>query len=168
MPPASRVIYDPSRFDAGWLFLIAGAGILSASLLVPAADDLAEAEFRRDRAMVLRDLHAERLDRHAAYLDAVKAADPAVMQSLAATQLNLLPASFEPLPGTPVPSSLPADQFAQLEPDPVPGPVRKRVGSVLERWATDDGSRLWLLALGAIFVLIGLIPPWNSASPARR
>lgn len=147
------------RFDPGWLYLGAGVVLLSATVLIPAVDDLAEAQWHRDRALAVERYRSERLRHYSDYLDALERRDPALVLSLAATQLNLAPADRRVMidasssgePGS-------ASVFEALEPRftpvPPPGPVR----SLLHRWATGDTSRLWLLAFGAMLVLIGLMP----------
>lgn len=148
--------------DPGWLFLLAGVALLAAIVLVSAADDLAETRYARDTALVLRDLHAERLARHEAYLGALDSGDPTVVQQLAVTQLNALTPGKRSLPGTALPVSRSASVFGELEPPPRPAPTRGRVGSALERWATGDG-RIWLIGMGGLLILLGVLP----ASRAR-
>lgn len=153
--------------DPGWLFLLAGAALLAATVLLSASDDLARSRLARDRAIVLRDLHAERLARHEAYLRALEASDPIVLEQLAATQLGAVPAGQIPLSSA-IPVAMPASQsasvFAELEPPPRPAPTRSATGSTLERWATGDQSRIWLIAAGGLLLLIGVLP----ASRPRR
>lgn len=49
------------RFDAGWLFLVAGAALLCATVLLPAFDDLTDAENSRDAALALEAYQSQRL-----------------------------------------------------------------------------------------------------------
>jgi hypothetical protein len=63
----------------------------------------------------------------------------------------------ERLAGLPVYDS--TEVFASLEPPEATPAHRERVDSVLARWATDDSSRVWLLASGALCVFVGLLPP---------
>ncbi len=147
--------------DLGWLFLLPGIVLIAAAVLIAAEDDLYEAKFRRDGALAIEARHAERVERYAAYLDAVKRRDPTVMRSLVVGQLNseftdLVEAR---LPGVPVYDS--TEVFASLEPPDPALAHRERVDSVLARWATDNGSRVWLLASGALCVFVGLLPPVN-------
>jgi len=153
------------RIDPGWLFLIAGAALLSATVLVPAVDDLSEAAWHRDRAMAVERYRTRRLENYTLYLDALERADPTVVLSLAATELNLAPAdrlavidaSENGLPG--------ASVFPALEPEfAAPGP-RARPRSLLQRWATDERARLWLIAGGALCVLLGLLPAARRGAP---
>ena len=163
MPPIYRQI-DAPRFDAGWLFLIAGVALLGAATLVPAADDLGEARLLRDRALLYEQLHQNRLDRHVSYLEAIERGDERLVRSLAASQLNLSTTDRELV--EPLDAALPAraSVFAELEPDPIPAPQRHRAGSVLERLTTNTRSRLWVIIAGSACLLIGLIPPASRAN----
>lgn len=157
-PPPSPLVRTLAGFDPGWLFLIAGTALISATLLIAAADDLAEANHQRDRALAAEAVHQERLERHAAFLDAVDRGDESVVRTLAATQLRMTAAGREPL-ALAGPSRVDASVFPGLEPPPVRQPqVRRRPESLLGRWATGERSRLWLLAAGACMVFIGLLP----------
>lgn len=153
---------DPPRFDAAWLFLIAGIGALAAAVLMPAHDDLASARHARDIALIQEGLHQERLDRYQRYLQALDAEHPRLITSLAASQLNLVPDGARPLSDLDCGLPASASVLGALEPEPVPAPTRANTGSMLER-LTLGPSRTWLLGAGGICLLIGLIPP-----PDRR
>jgi len=170
MPRADddRLIETPAlfRFDPGWLFLLAGLALLAATVLIPAQDDLQQAELVLARAKAERSHAAERLANYAEFLDALNRADEDLMLQLAATHLNLTPAGRQPVPGVGA-SSNPTgliDTFAALEPAPPGEFVRIAPRSLLHRWSTGERSRLWLLASGSLLTLIGLLPP---TSPRR-
>jgi len=156
VPPPRRNLAD--ALDPGWLFLIAGLAILSATTLIGGADELARTRLARDRALTLRDLHAERIDRHEAYLAAIESHDPVVIESLVLTQLNAAPAGAHPIPGQTLPVARSASVFPALDPDPVPAPKLEHNGSLLERLATGSRTRLGLIASGGILLLLGLLP----------
>lgn len=157
-PPPSPLVRTLARVDAGWLFLIAGTALISATLLIAAADDLSAANFQRRRALAAEAVHQERLERHAAFLDAVSRGDESVVRTLAATQLRMTASGREPL-SLAGPTRVDASVFPGLEPPPVePIGTRARPNSLLGRWATGERSRLWLLAAGASMVFIGLLP----------
>jgi len=148
------------RLDPGWLFLVSGALLVGATVLIPAIEDLAQARYGRDRARAVARYHTERLERYSAFLDALDRAEPALVLSLAQTQLNLAPAGKRPLidlsrAGTPASASV----FPALEPGYTPAPEPRRPDSLLQRWTTRDRPRLWLIALGMMMVLIGVLPP---------
>ncbi len=146
------------RIDAGWPFLLAGISLLGATVLIPASDDLGEAEWQRDRAMAIERQHEQRLARHRAYLDALKREDEAVVRSLAATQLNRVEKGAEVV----LVERSDASVFPALEPNPVELPRRHEVGSFLERLTTNPRTKPILLGLGSLAVLIGLLPPTRS------
>ncbi len=158
------------RIDPGWLFLIGGAALLSATVLVPAVDDLAEAAWHRERALAVERYRTRRLENYTLYLDALDRHDPTVVLSLAATELNVAPAdrlavidaSESGLPG--------ASVFPALEPEFRTPRPRSQPQSVLQRWATDERARLWLIAAGAVSMLIGLLPAATkrSATPVSN
>lgn len=155
-----------SRLDPGWLFLLAGLAVLIATVLIPAHDDLARARLQRDRARAIEARAAERLAHYSDYLDALRRGDRAVSLSLAATQLNLAPADrrvLETAPGGWDPGAFDASVFAALEPDPTPLPELTLPDTALRRLTTADGARLWLIAGGALCVLIGLLPAAREA-----
>lgn len=150
----------PSRsvFDPGWLFLIAGLAILAATILIPAQDDLDQARWLRDRALAVEHHRLDRLDRYDSYLKSLDDADQSLIQSLAASQLNQIPSDRTPLPGTTETARSSASVFPALEPEPLILNDRHHVGSLLERWTTNDRTRIWLIGGGAFCVLIGLLP----------
>ncbi len=157
-----RALSRPGRpivlFDPGWLFLIAGLAILAATVLIPAKDDLEEARWLRDRALAVEQHRVDRLDRYTDYLKSLDDADQSLIQSLAASQLNQIPSDRMPLPGATETGRSSASVFPALEPEPLLLNDRAKVGSMLERWTTDDKTRIWLIAGGALCVLIGLLP----------
>lgn len=145
--------------DPAWAFLLAGLGILGAAALIPAEAQLAEARHRRDRAIAYEQLHVERLDRHRAYLQALDRADPVVLRSLAASQLNLVPAGLSALHGVPVDDS--ANVFVQLEPEAVASPELRQNDSRLAQLAMNSRTRAVLLIIGAVAVFAALLPAAN-------
>jgi hypothetical protein len=146
------------RFDPGWLFLIAGMAMLAATVLIPARRDVVKAEWQRDRAIAVEQFRAKRLSNYSAYLDAVNRHDPTVVISLAATQLNMLPSDKRVMLSPGDMSLPPADVFGALEPSFTDVSPPRAPRSLLQKWTTDDKKRLWLLALGGLAVLIGLLP----------
>src|SRR5690606_28720128 len=133
------------RLDAGWLFLVAGAALLVATVLIPAADDLAEARWHRDRAIAVEKYRAKRLENYSEFLDAIARQDRSLIVSLAATQLNKAPADRLPMLDTTDVGTRSASVFPSLEPVFEAAPAPQRPESVLQRWATDNRRRLWLI-----------------------
>ncbi len=164
--PSRRAPID--LLDPTWLFLIAGLAILGAAVLVPALDDLAEAEFQRDRALAVERQRLRRLERYAEYRDALRREDPTLYVSLAASQLNQIPEGRTLILEPPDPASASASIFADLEPPPLRLAERRRAGSLLERWTTDDRRQSWLLGAGGVLLLVGLLPRTRAAGPGGQ
>ncbi|MDY7110226.1 MAG: hypothetical protein SYC29_16475 [Planctomycetota bacterium] len=152
-----RRIADPTAWlDPGWLFVIAGLAMCAAAILVPAQSDLARlrrqlAELRDEETML-----AERLRAHAAFLDDLHEADPALVKRLAAAQLNLVPHGERPVLMV---RSTSASVGDWIESTVRAGRIERpeRPASVLSR-LTDARRRLWVLG-GSIFcVFVGLLP----------
>ncbi|MBX3318102.1 MAG: hypothetical protein KF902_14695 [Phycisphaeraceae bacterium] len=150
--------------DPGWLFLLAGVTIIGATMLIPAADDLAEARWQRERALTQERRRQERLENYQRYLDALERGNPRLALSLAASELNMIPVDRDPLPGMPRGMADSATIFNALEPPPIIWAERPLPDSILYRWTTNDAKRLWLIAGGALACFCGLLP----ASRPRR
>lgn len=156
---AARILLDP-----GWLFLLAGLGLIAAAVLVPAGDALDEARWQRDRAHVVEQHREQRLARHAQYLAALERGDEPLIRSLVATQLNLTEPGRMLLTRS---SSLPeASVFPGIEPESPILPGRAAPRSALRRIMADPTTRLWAAALGVLSVVIGLLPPTRRSVPA--
>lgn len=156
-------------FDPGWLFVVAGAAMMIATVLIPASDDLSYAHWIRDRALVEEAHRQERLDRYRDFLAALERREAPLMLSLAASQLNEIPADRSPIinplakgrrqevrTGT-------ASVFPSLEPPPKQLPQRVEVRSTLKTLATDPKYRPWVIIGSAVSILIGLLPPSRKA-----
>lgn len=168
---ASRRAPTPiERFDSGWLFLIAGLAVLAATVLLPARHDLALAQHRRDAAMAEVERREARIARYEAYLAALDRGDPDLIRSLAAVQLNQIPADVELLPGTPAITMLDADPLPALEPVAMRALPAPEPRSLLEGWAVDDRARLWLMLVGGFLMLVGVLPEASlgAAKAGRR
>jgi hypothetical protein len=139
--------------------LLAGVVVVAATVLIPAREDLDQTQFYLERALLVERHRLLRLEKYVGYLDALNRNDEGTIMSLAAMQLNqapegnvlLLPVADSNLPSQSV--------FAQLEPAPLTLPQRHAEHSTLERWCTQDTPRLVMTAVGAMCVLIGLLPP---------
>jgi len=158
MPRRARTSRLP-LFDAGWLFLIAGLGLLASGVIIPAARDLEQAHWRRDRALRTEMHRLHRLTRHEAYLEAVRDGDEAVALQLATTQLGLARAGADVLSLPAVGPASNASVFVSLEPPPIELPALREPTSILSRLANSQHTRLWVMAVGSMLVLIGLLPP---------
>ena len=149
-----------AMLDPGWLYLLAGMALLAATILLPALDDLEDVRIERDRMTAIERHRAERIGRYRDYLDALEREEPALVMALAASQLNLIPQGRTIALQTPDLLSAPqrASVFPALEPSPLVLPERRRAGSLLERLTGADSTRPWLIAGGAVCLLMGLLP----------
>ena len=127
--------------------------------MIPAARNLDRAHWRRDRVLATEMHRLHRLTRHEAYLEAVRDGDQAVALQLATTQLGLARAGTEVINLPMVGPTANASVFVSLEPPPITLPALHEPTSTLSRLANGERSRLWVLAGGAVLVLIGLLPP---------
>jgi hypothetical protein len=148
----------PAFFDPAWLYLVAGLALLAATVLVSAQVDLEQAQHQRDVVLAV-ELHREqRLDRYKEFLAAIDARQPALVESLAGSQLNQIPATRAAIPGTVRDNAVDASVFPALEPPPLVLPAPMQTRSMLTKLATQDATRLWLLAGSAVLILVGLLP----------
>ncbi|MEL7472203.1 MAG: hypothetical protein AAGK04_02715 [Planctomycetota bacterium] len=149
--------------DAGWLLLIPGLALLALTALAPAWVDLVDARHARDRVLAREAWQQERQERTRTLLAAIEARDLAVMARLAAVQRNTLPDGRATLPGL-EPERLPnADLSAWITPPPIVEPARGALHPVVATFASF-GARLWLIALGGMLVVAGLIG-WIRPAP---
>lgn len=162
------------RLDPGWLFLLAGLTLVASTVLIPAAADLDEARWQRDKALAIERHRLDRLQRYGKYLAAVHRGDEDVTLSLMATQHNRSPVGRVPLMPIAEPGKTSASPFPTLEPEPLVPPERtptQQHPSLLLRLTTNDHHRLWLIAAGVVCVLIGLLPPavrnWRTETVAE-
>ncbi len=143
--------------DPGMLFVLAGGAMIAACVLIPALDELEEAEHERDVARAVAAWQAERAAWSSRVLDGLADPDETVVRSLAARELNLAPAGSEAVV-TPVGGmSGWSASVAGMEPG-FSMPVRvDGEESLLGRMVRGERSRLWLMAGGALCVLVGLV-----------
>lgn len=146
------------RPDAGWCFLLAGLALGVSAALIPAYDAAARAQDVRDKALAVERRRLDRLDRYERYLEALESGDPRLVHTLAATQLGLVPESTETIDDAAAILRGGATILSELEPPPPAFDERPRPNSALRRLATDDSTRLWLLAAAGLLTIIGLLP----------
>ncbi len=156
--PATNARPLLAPIDPGYLFLIAGLALLAAAVLIPAQQDLADARWRRDTALAHEHTHRQRLERYEHYLEALNRRNPAVIESLAAIQLNILPDRAQPIAATRPASDQSASIFRELEPPPTVVPPRPEHRSILAGLVTDRDARLWVIAFAAICILYSVLP----------
>lgn len=156
-PAATSRAHGPVM-DPGWLYLIAGAAMLVATVLIPAADDLTLA--RNDRALAESyEAHrAARLANYRDFADRLSNPDDALTIHLARTQLNLMPEDFEPVYTPADEGELSASVLPDLEPEYTPPITHAPRDTKLRTLTTDPDTRLWIIAGSGLCILIGLLP----------
>lgn len=158
-------------FDPGWLFLLAGLALLGATAWITAANETADARIARDRLLAAESHRHERIGRYEEFLGAMDQQQPALIESLAAAQLNQIPADRAAIPGTVRDNLADASVFPALEPPALRLPAKRDVDSKLSRLIASDTTRMILLAGSALMILIGLLPPsrgWGKSQSALR
>jgi hypothetical protein len=144
-----------ARLDTGWPLLLAGLALIATVVLIPAWEELESVRFERDKLLAMDAQGRERIRRQARYLAALERGDEALVRSLALEQMRLVPAGrtavLEPPPPAPV------DIFEPLEPAPVTIRAVRPADSVLARLSRSDRLRPWLIGLGALMVLVGVV-----------
>ena len=146
-----------SVFDPAWLFLLSGLAMLAACVLVPAQDRFGEARWQRDRAQTMLAHEQLKAERYELVAGALERGDEALITTLVASQLNLVPAGSADQAAIVLGSSRPdADILRTVEPDIPTLPVRRIQDTRLRRLVIDENKRLWLLIGGCICAAIGL------------
>jgi hypothetical protein len=157
------------RFDPGWLFLAAGVALLAASVMIPALNELHEAQWRRDQAAALAAWRGERLENYEAFLSALERRDETLVRSLVLRNMGLLRPHERVLMLDAGPGAEEASPFLGLDPPFEPVPPPGEPDSRLQRLASSSATAPWLIAAGGMFVLIGLLPsPTRTDAPPRR
>ena len=170
--PPDRAAGSPPRgawlFDPGWLFVLAGVALCAAWLILPAERELIDLRNQR------RALEAEHvrmlgaLRAHADFLEEFERREPALIEHLAAAQLNLVPAGHQPgLLATRTdasPSARIAESMAARYTAPAP---ERPINSRLEHLVLGP-ARLWVVAAAILSIFMGLIlgPGIPTTTPA--
>ncbi len=143
------------RFDAGWLFVLAGLALVGTGAVTSSQRD------RHELKQQLEELrHAERanfklLEAYDRFTQDLEAGDPSLVRRLAAGQLNVMPKAEAPIlmatsVNAPVSEWIDASvEVEPFEPEPVPDTLLARL--------TDGPRRLWALGAGAFLVFVGLV-----------
>lgn len=149
-----------SRCDPGWLFLLTGIALIAAVVILPARDDLDQAEWMRDQILAEEAYRGEQLARHSNLLQSLRAEDPKVVRWLAASQLNMAIEGHDVLPAAAMPRGTrrEADVFEMLNPVYDAPASPSPPDSLLHRLAVDERARLWVVLGGAMCIFYGLLP----------
>lgn len=151
----NRLTLPLFRFDAGWLFILAGLAVCAAGILLPAQADLRVLREQTDRLRDEEDRAYARLKAHSDFMDQVDRADPALIRRLAATQLNLVPETDTPVllaASATVPVTHWIESAVQLD----LRPPKSAPTSTLSKLANGP-YRLWMFGGGIMFVFMGLL-----------
>ena len=92
--PPPRPPSSPLRLGGSF---VPGLIVLAATVLIPAFDDVKDAQWKRDRVLAIEKHRLDRIQHYVDYVDAVDRGDESVVLSLAASQLNMVPEEAEPL-----------------------------------------------------------------------
>jgi len=163
--PTEPAPHRPFGPLAAWCFASAGLVLIATVVLIDAHAGLLRARYERDRALAVEATHVERLDRHRSMLAALRAGDETATRAMRVHHYGVLSTVERPLPGTrPSPDLV---LGSSLEPPPPVLPVEPDLDSTLARLATGQGTRLWVVLIGAVALLIGLMPA-GSPGDAHR
>lgn len=143
------------RPDAGWLFVAAGLAVCAAGVILPAQSDLKTLQQQLDTLRTEESRAYARLKAYNDFLDELDEEDPALVRRLAASQLNIVPASDRPVLLSTAQIAPVTDWIeATVAYDP-PAP-RPLPDSTLSR-LSNGPLRLWLFAGGIMCVFVGLL-----------
>jgi hypothetical protein len=143
------------KIDLGWIYLLCGLALTTAAIVLPAHSDLKEIVSKKEVIVDnLKEL-SYRVEVHKTFLEDVQDGNPEIINRLVEMQFNLPPT------GTPVvidKSSVqtPLAWVQQRAKRNRIMPIEVEQASILTRFAEGQG-RLWLLAIGAFTIFIGLI-----------
>lgn len=162
LQPADRIAGEIAR----WMYFLSGLAILVAVFLLPSAADLDAVRLVRDQAIATETHHADRVARYERFLGALEDGDPATIELLAQSQLGVVPSDREALimPGQPSDPMV----FELLEPEPMGVARGAHEPSRLERLTIERVPRAILIVVGAIAVLMGILPPAERKPRAGR
>ncbi len=152
------------RVDAGWLFLLAGAALVSAMVLIGPADDLVQLQSRRDGLAALESDAVSQLQGYETFLEALDEADPMLVRRLAAAQLNLIPENVRPIGLIGVELDAHVDDWIH---ETLPPPTIVEPPTVKDSWLrrlSNGPTRLWTMLAGILLIFIGLLPQSEAAA----
>jgi hypothetical protein len=161
--------FQPYRFaDAGWLYLLAGLALLAAAMLIPGHNQLLTIKASHQRLQQEDQRLTTHLARSSALLESLEDASPDTIRRLAAAQLNVIPADYEPVIIAPNIGSALQDAGMDSSPTTPNDAQHPRTRSHLSRWTTGS-NRLWFLATGGFLCLLGIVlTPTPTPTPTRR
>lgn len=134
----------------------AGLVIVVAAFLLPMQEELRLTRLERDRTLYLEQVENQRIDRYKAFLNDLASPDEQTIELLAMTQLGMIPADRAAIvmPGQRDDTLL----LDAIEPRVEPFSETMRPRTRLENLFSHPRSRIWVLGLGLVAVLYGLLP----------
>jgi hypothetical protein len=151
------------RPDAGWLFVAAGLAVCAAVVILPAQGDFKTLQQQLDTLRTEESRAYARLKAYNDFLDELDEEDPALVRRLAASQLNIVPASDRPVLLSTA-QIAPVTNWIEATVSYDSPAVRPLPDSTLSKLANGP-LRLWLFAGGIMCVFMGLL--MGSPSPRR-
>lgn len=157
MPQTFRPLF---RLDPGWPFVLAGLAILVATILIPAQRELHDLRIEARKAELYEARTYARLMAYDGFLADLRGGDAQLVRRLAVAQLNLVPKGEEPIVLTAgmdhsvaqwIDESVPSveESLRPRDTDPYPD-------TLLARLALGP-NRLWMIAVAAMLVFVGLL-----------
>jgi hypothetical protein len=143
------------RFDSGWLFLIAGAVLLWAAIVLPAKKELAGLQ---QRLILIQNEHEHiehQINQYQSFFDSLARHDPALLARVIKMQTSGY-MSGEFVVFDPNAAKTPLqwlERRTAREPEVINSPEQP---SKLEALVTDD-QRLWVAGFGGLVIFIGLV-----------
>ena len=138
------------------MIFASGLVVLVVALILPAQADLQATRLQRDYSLHLEQLQHDRIDRYNSFLTQLESPSQSTIDLLAMSQLNLIPKDRVTLET----GSMLSDPriFDLLEPTPTPFVATTKPPSRLERLTTSQDTQLWVILVGAVAVMYGLLP----------
>ncbi len=142
--------------DPGWLFVLSGLLICSASLLVPAQMELAEAKQQLSALQAQEQWALNRLAAYDQFMGQLDSADPGLIKRLASRRFNMLPEGDTPVLMDVGASEASIEEWIEST---VSSPMKEVHASPSSMLATISAGpyRPWFLACGVACIFIGLL-----------
>ncbi len=140
-----------------WMIFLSGLAIIVSILVIPAQTDLHRTQLLRDKALLAEELEKERIERYQLFLEDLESPSSETINLLAASQLGMIPSDQQALSYMSLPQD-PSLLSAIESMNPKQIHDTRRI-SRLEKFATDKNTRSWLIIIGAIALMYGILPP---------
>ncbi len=142
--------------DPGWLFVLGGLVICSASLVVPAHMELVEAKQQLSALQSQEQWAVDRLAAYDQFMSQLDSEDPGLIRRLASRSFNMLPEGDTPILMDVGASEASIEQWIESTVSSPPKEGHARPSSMLATISTGP-YRPWFLASGVACIFIGLL-----------